>query len=183
MLGPRGLQPRVLPRWALLFTLSVYLVGLTAGYAAGGAGSTEYIEQLASIARELRMLGPVGTFMAILANNLLVTLIAVLGGLIVFIPILVAFVNGVVLGSVLSYMLQLYTIPELLSLLLPHGIFEVPALLVACSLGVGLASNVLDAGFKATLARLDDYMAAYAWVTLLLVIAAVIETILIYNLG
>ncbi len=183
MSGQAGLRHRVLPRWALFFTLGVYLVGLAAGYAAGGAGSTEYIEQLASIARELRMLGPVGTFMAILVNNLLVTLVAILGGLLVFTPILITFVNGVVLGSVLAYTLQLYTVPELLTLLLPHGVFEIPALLIACSLGVGLASSVLDAGFRATLARLDEYMAAYAWVAALLTIAAAIETILIYNLG
>ncbi len=167
---------------SILFAVLVYVLGIAVGYAGGGGpGSKEYVEQLASMVRELLALGPLGTYVAIFANNAAVTIAAVLGGFLLFTPILILFVNGVVLGALLAYTSTLYSMPEVLALILPHGVFEIPAFILACGIGVDIAARVLERGFRDTLARLDAYMSAYRIVLLLLAIAAAIETLLIYS--
>lgn len=83
---------------------------------------------------------------AIFLNNLRVTFLCILFGLIpfLFLPILGTFVNGFMIGVVtsLSYLKGFKTVPVLLLSIVPHGIFEVPAVLYASSLGIYLSLQV-----------------------------------------
>jgi stage II sporulation protein M len=81
-------------------------------------------------------------YIAIAANNIIASTLALGAGLIpfLFLPVLAVFINGGAMG-ILSAMLTLKG-ADLASVLLfglaPHGVFEIPAFLYACSLGIGI---------------------------------------------
>ena len=86
------------------------------------------------------------SFFGILLNNWFAMLFSVLYGFLpfVFLPVLSIITNAVLLGAMAAY----YTISGLpLTLffagILPHGIFEIPALLLAVSMGVALCRNII----------------------------------------
>ena len=86
------------------------------------------------------------SFLGILLNNWFAMLFSVLYGFLpfVFLPVLSIITNPVLVGAMAAY----YTISGLpLTLffagILPHGIFEIPALLLAVSMGVALCRNII----------------------------------------
>lgn len=86
------------------------------------------------------------SFLGILLNNWFAMLFSVLYGFLpfVFLPVLSIITNAVLVGAMAAY----YTISSLpLTLffagILPHGIFEIPALLLAVSMGVALCRNII----------------------------------------
>ena len=86
------------------------------------------------------------SFFGILLNNWFAMLFSVLYGFLpfVFLPVLSILSNAILLGAMAAY----YTISGLsLTLffagILPHGIFEIPALLLAVSMGVALCRNII----------------------------------------
>lgn len=86
------------------------------------------------------------SFLGILLNNWFAMLFSVLYGFLpfVFLPVLSIITNAVLVGAMAAY----YTISGLpLTLffagILPHGIFEIPALLLAVSMGVALCRNII----------------------------------------
>ena len=86
-------------------------------------------------------------FVAIFLNNLFVATLAMLAGLIpfLFIPVWAVGINAIAMGIISSYVyLKGYNLFALFVLgIVPHGIFEIPALLYACSLGVLLSMRVI----------------------------------------
>lgn len=86
-------------------------------------------------------------FLAIFLNNLLVSTLAMLAGLIpfLFIPIWAVGINAIAMGIISSYIhLKGYNLLALIIFgIAPHGLFEIPALLYACSLGVHLSIRVV----------------------------------------
>ena len=86
------------------------------------------------------------SFLGILLNNWFAMLFSVLYGFLpfVFLPVLSIITNAVLVGAMAAY----YTIsglplPLFFAGILPHGIFEIPALLLAVSMGVALCRNII----------------------------------------
>ncbi|ELY47595.1 stage II sporulation protein M [Natronorubrum sulfidifaciens] len=111
-------------------------------------------------------------------NNWLVALTTALSGLVLAIPALVSLVfNGLFMGV---YARTEVAPMELLAFVVPHGIFEIPAIFIATALGVhlGLVGWRTMRG-RATRAALADTLERAFWVLIgvgvLLAIAAVIE--------
>lgn len=100
----------------------------------------EVIEQSGTIEED----GSISAF-ALLANNWSAMLISVLYGLIpfAFLPVSSLLVNGFILG-ITGIMYQLYeqTLALWLAALLPHGIFELPALVLSVACGVYLCVHM-----------------------------------------
>lgn len=93
----------------------------------------------------------------------------------------VTFANGLILGSIVSWP-EIYKVInplQLLLLLLPHGIFEYPALFLGLSFGLRLGLNWIFAKNQRRLSvflkNLKETMAIFVLVSLLLVVAAFIE--------
>ena len=88
--------------------------------------------------------GSISTF-ALLANNWSAMLVSVLYGLIpfAFLPVSSLLINGFILG-ITGAMYQSYgqTLALWLSALLPHGIFEIPALILSIACGVYLCVQI-----------------------------------------
>ena len=86
------------------------------------------------------------SFLGILLNNWFAMLFSVLYGFLpfVFLPVLSIITNAVLVGAMAAY----YTISSLpltlfFAVFLPHGLFEIPALLLAVSMGVALCRNII----------------------------------------
>lgn len=82
---------------------------------------------------------------AIFVNNSKVSLFSILFGLIpfIFLPILAAIANGFSTGVITSASyIKGYNFGFVLVAILPHGVFELPAILYAVSIGVNLSFQI-----------------------------------------
>lgn len=109
-------------------------------------------------------------------NNLRSALMSILLGPIAGIfPVFSAIINGLIIGAVL--MLNLTNVWKII----PHGIFELPAIILAMAIGFKLGVNVFAGGLKNT------SQLAIRWfffvILPLLVIAGIIEGLLITFIG
>lgn len=170
-----------LPRgYSLALAVSVYLLGLLLGVTAPTTLIESYTRSIRSIAMQAYTLPPPALYILILSNNLAVALLSFMGGLLIVPPLLILFVNGVVLGAIAATFTKWYTLFEFLLLILPHGIFEIPAFLLACAAGIDLALAVFEKGFRNAVQMLGEEASKLIIVLVLLAIAAAVETSLIY---
>jgi stage II sporulation protein M len=128
----------------------------------------------------------------IFKNNFSVAFIGLFLGLIFcFVPILLAVSNGYVLGYVVKVVIfKLGISAGIISLwkLLPHGIFEIPAILISLGLGIKLGvvfiKSLNEGSFKKFLSDFLYLLKVFICVIFpLLLIAAIIEGSLIHLLG
>lgn len=118
-------------------------------------------------------------------NNLKSSFLAMLLGVFLgLFPIFTAFANGYVLGFIAEKSVQIEGLSVLLRLF-PHGIFELPAVILALALGTKFGMFVFSENRKREfLKRLENSLRVFLFVILpLLIIAAIIEGILIFVLG
>lgn len=129
----------------------------------------------------------------IFLNNLRVALIVWISGLIpfIFIPAIISAVNGAVIGAVLKITSEKVSIfKDFATSILPHGIFEIPAICIAVAMGISLCVFVIKkirGKSDASLAKFLKLQFIYFLkvVLPLLIVAAAIEgfvTPLIMNL-
>ena len=128
------------------------------------------------------------TTVSIFTHNLQAALVAYIGGIIGIVPALTLFSNGFLIGSLSGYLMngtvhQSLSLVDVISYILPHGIFEIPAFIIAGAAGFRLTSVVIDL-INSTRGKpyiSDDYrkfkdsLALLAIAVILLVIAAIIE--------
>ena len=170
-----------LPRlYSIAAAVAVYTLGLGLGALTPTGLVESYMRSVRSIALQAYMLPPPALYTLILANNLTVALLSFIGGLLIVPPLIILFVNGVILGAVAAAFTKWYTLLEFLALILPHGVFEIPAFILSCAAGIDLALTVFEHGFRAAVRSLGDEASKLLPVVVLLAIAAAIETGLIY---
>jgi len=135
----------------------------------------QIIELIKSLILQTQNLRPIELISFIMANNLKVAFFGMLLGIVFgIIPTLALVVNGYVLGFVLHRSILDQGI-FIIWRLLPHGIFEIPAILISTSLGIKLGINLRNfkVNFKSAL-RIFIFI-----VVPLLVIAGIIEGLFI----
>ena len=122
---------------------------------------------------------PVVFMLVIFANNAIKSLVAMLGGFFFGIfPVLFMAANGYVLGVVLSLREPEWGLTGVLMAILPHGILEIPAVLLACSYGVWLGAKFAESLFKGEEFKPHLSKAIRVYVTLILptlFVAAAVE--------
>lgn len=119
--------------WLVFASTGVFAGGIVLGLEIGGAVDHLLV---ASIEQRIRQLGPVSALLAYAANNWSVMTAQAFSGFAFGIPTLATLAfNGVNVGTLYALESQ-PTI--LLAFLLPHGIFEIPALLLSGALGLHL---------------------------------------------
>jgi len=121
----------------------------------------------------------------ILLNNLKASLSGLfLGFIFCILPFLICLVNGYVLGFVSKQVIHEAGILQLWRLL-PHGIFELPAVFISLGIGLRLGVYVLKySSDKNIFEFLKKAFWTFAFIVLpLLVVAAIIEGVLIKLLG
>jgi uncharacterized membrane protein SpoIIM required for sporulation len=116
---------------------------------------------------------------SIFLNNIQSALIIYVGGLIGIITVFVLFFNGLIIG----YLATKMPIGVFIILIAPHGIFEIPALVISGAAGFRLTSMVINI-IKSIINKtpinenyweFKDSIALFAIAVILFFIAAVIE--------
>ncbi len=142
------------------------------------------LEQFKEILEPIIELPSFGQFLAIFLNNSFTVFLAIVFGLIFGIfPFLVLFSNGLILGIVVYLTQSTIGWPTFFALILPHGIIEIPAVILACAVGLKLGKTVLERIFKKEVSIKAELNLALVFFLKflfpLLAIAAAIEVFLI----
>lgn len=181
-------------RKALLIAFILFVAGGILGWI--GTGS---LQQL--LARQLEGLSEISGnikesnnpqwsfFVFIFWNNSIKSvLIIYLGALLGVLPALFLLVNGAVIG----YLIHLSAIQgqDLFTLivkgLLPHGIIEIPAIIIACAYGLQFGAHAASSLFSSTAKKelrgprwphfMRQTLTASIWIVILLFVAAIVES-------
>jgi stage II sporulation protein M len=141
--------PRALPiKNALVFTVLLFIVAMLVGWV-GTAHTPAIGEQLMAlfqkeVAGQITEDNPADMFAKLLANNLEACIMLFLGGASFGILTLgILGLNGIVIGSVTEIVSQGHSATFIAAALLPHGIFEIPAFIIAGALGFCMAQSLI----------------------------------------
>jgi len=168
---------------SILFTISMFI-----GFVSDTA-MISIIEDLVELSKFLTGFPPPILVILVFLNNFIKSLLVIpLGFLIGIPPIVFLAFNGLILGVVVRYGFASIGLTATLASLLPHGVIEIPSILVASALGLNVGWEALIGVFgmesrvKATVVRCLKIF--FKVVTPLLAVAAFIEvyvTPLIYG--
>ena len=121
-------------------------------------------------------------FWIIFFNNAVKLFISLVGGVLLgVIPVIFVLINGYAIGIVAAVAIAEQGVGKVLALTLPHGIFEIPAVLLAASYGVMLGEK-----FYARMRRGEPFRPSFSLavdaffkvIVPVLAVAALIETII-----
>jgi stage II sporulation protein M len=174
-----GLRAKKLIALALISSVILFS-GIAIGYCSADA-LRDVLGELKRFFGPLQGLPPHLLAVAIFANNFSKTLLfaVLLGVMIAIPPALFALLNGVIIGLVGRLTIEEKGLLFLMAGILPHGVFEIPALLLSCALGIEIGMTVCqkalgrDVSLKDTMiACLKTYLKI---VVPLLLVAALVE--------
>jgi len=151
--------------------------------------SNEVTKALQLVADQYRGLAGGALFFNILFNNVMASILILVSGVLIgIVPVFAVGSNGFVLGVLYRHVSEMTGYSKAGLMVLPHGVFEIPALLISASYGLWLGVMVIRRmrGKEDTLLRFQIELAFrryFAVVFPLLVVAAAIETTLILKMG
>ncbi|OCT10887.1 hypothetical protein A8709_04100 [Paenibacillus pectinilyticus] len=177
----------------LVFGFSFYL-----GWANSGQYSHFLEGQLAGLKPTINTINAsdnpqLWLFVLIFLNNAIKSVVIVFTGLLLgILPLFMIIANGMILGYVLSLQTNGSTLTVVLKGILPHGIIEIPVILIACAYGLKLGMLVWKMGLQVAVpiekksARLEIRRILQltkplsVGIVILLLFAAIIESTLTY---
>ncbi len=177
--------------YSFLFFVASFLIGVFIVQAYPGQAEEVYKEVLNAFS-PLLDIGPLEMVLFIFFNNTITVFLGMALGIFFMLPTLFfLFINGLVLGLVSSFFYSQYGLFILLSLLLPHGIFELPAVFIGSGLGLWLG---FSAWSRMRQGKLREFLTGeelknsvkicvdvfFMVIIPLLAVAAIIETVLIF---
>lgn len=145
-------------------------------------------EMLKKLVEQTQNLGTFEMILFIFKNNFIVSIMGIfLGVIFCIIPFIFAVSNGYILGFIFKSLIEELGIGNgILSLwkLLPHGIFELPAIFISLGIGLRLGVSVFSSlnknSFKIFFEDFKNSFRVFVFIVIpLLIIAAVIEGILL----
>ncbi|MGE5285024.1 MAG: stage II sporulation protein M [Actinomycetota bacterium] len=172
----------------LLVLALIFVASFLAGTFVPSHAARRMTEMFQAMAGDYRELSGGMLFFNILVQNVMVTIFVILSGVIVgIIPAFAVGSNGFGLGVLFRQATDVSGYSKAALKVLPYGVFEIPALLIAASYGLWLGMTVVrrirgkeSASLKL---RLEHAFRRYfAVVFPLLVVAAAIETALILGM-
>jgi len=126
----------------------LFLGGITFGYfsAVHLPGISEIFEMLREIIKPVGEMGRAEMMLYIVINNSVKTFLAiVLGVFLAIFPVIFLFSNGFILGMLYELTKERFGLSGYLAAILPHGILEIPALLISGALGIRMGYVALQA--------------------------------------
>ncbi len=101
--------------------------------------SEKLLEMLKDTYGGITALDPFGRMLEIFKNNVSTCFIALLGGLVIgIIPLVIVVINGAVLGILVELFLKKQGAFFVIAAILPHGIIELPMVLISVGIGFRL---------------------------------------------
>jgi stage II sporulation protein M len=173
----------------ILILAIIFTVAFLAGALAPSSTRQQMTDAFRVVADNYRGLAGGKLFFTLLLHNVMASIIVLISGVFVgIIPTFAIGANGFVLGVVYRQTAEVMGYSKAAMKVLPHGVFELPALLIAASYGLWLGVTVVRRmrGKESTLLRLHiehAFRRYFAVVFPLLIVAAAIETILITKWG
>lgn len=162
----------------------LFVIALSVGLITAILFPLEARQGVDEVSKQLEFLsgaGPFEIFWIIFLNNAIKSFFALVGGILFgIIPVVFILINGYAIGIVGAVALAEKGIVNLITLTFPHGIFEIPAVLLAASYGVMLGEK-----FYARMRRGEPFRGSFSLamdaffkvIVPILAIAALIETI------
>jgi stage II sporulation protein M len=136
----------------ILFAGAIFTGAVFVGYFTAQNFPGEVARILEEIKKELGPLGDATNFelfLIIFEQNVFALLLSItLGIFLGIIPCFSVFTNGLVLGIITFEMLSKYSWEILLAGILPHGIIEIPVLIISSAIGIKIGKTVLWKIFK-----------------------------------
>lgn len=121
---------------------TLFALSALAGYQAAKNNPIEaeqFLHQFSSELGFIKFLPPIVIFLLIFLNNSVKALIAMILGIFFgLVPIFFVFINGYLVGLVLYTVGLKMGLRKVLMMILPHGVIEIPAIILACSYGLWL---------------------------------------------
>jgi len=136
------LDKKVLTR-SLIAATVIFAVAIVLGIAAPLDIFLGLWQELGDLLGPLETINPLLLFFIIFVNNAVKALVAIGLGILVGIPpVLFVGINGFILGAVVSWAKSVQGLGYVVASIAPHGVIEIPMLLLATALGfmVGLES-------------------------------------------
>jgi len=138
-------------RW-LFVAIFLFGIGLVLGLATPASISDLFSEDVAALEELAEFLAPLPQstiLMVILIKNVSAVLLSfALSPIFCLVPVLALTMNGWIIGLVSTMVIQEESLGFLLAGLLPHGIFELPALIMAEAVALSFGTAVILALFK-----------------------------------
>jgi len=139
-------------RYYILFSSVVFLGSILIGYfnAPNDQGLTdETLETLSEMIKPILDMSPAGQFLVVFLKNAFAGLLAILlGAAFGIFPIIILFLNGSLLGILASALKETLSFSDFLLGILPHGILEIPFLIIAASCGMKVGRSLTKGDFK-----------------------------------
>ena len=179
-----GMFERTIRPYILVLTL-IFAASFLAGTMAPSAITRQMTEVFQAVVGNYRGLAGGMLFFNILVQNVMATIFVILSGAIVgIIPTFAVSSNGFGLGVLYRQAFEASGYSKAVLKLLPYGVFEIPALLIAASYGLWLGVTVVRRMRGRESAPLRPriehaFRRYFAVVFPLLIVAAAIETTLI----
>lgn len=188
-------------RNALIWSVILFVAGIGAGWVSTGPLQDILLNQiggLQEVSKQLEQSGNVqwNFFIFIFFNNAIKSVLVIYAGIFFgILPVIFLVINGMVIGFLVHITTDngasLFDI--VVKGLLPHGIIEIPVIIIACAFGLkfgGLASrSLIELGSpkrqglgKQWETFLKRTLTASCWVIILLFIAAIIESTITFSI-
>jgi len=174
----------------ILFASFVFVAATFLGYFSAKDSPEEMkivFRSLEEMLEPIAEMPPLVQFLVVFLNNSLTAFLAIVLGVIFGIfPFLVLALNGLILGVVVYFVQMVKDWWTILALTLPHGIIEVPTVILACAAGFKLSKIVFkrilrkEVNIKAELKLALIFF--FKFLLPLLAIAAAIEIFLVVRL-
>jgi len=168
----------------VLFSLVLFLIFVIVGFGFPIFFKEQIIRLISDLIKQTEGLGAFGLIRFIIANNIQSSFFGVIFGVVFGIfPLMIIIVNGYILGFVAN---QAAMVNGSLVLwrLLPHGIFEIPAIMIAVGAGFRLGMFLFTSGEKNWKRFKKEFINALRIFILivipLLVVAGIVEGLLIF---
>ncbi|PZT54913.1 stage II sporulation protein M [Paenibacillus silvae] len=188
-------------RTALIWAFLLFAVGIGAGWVSTGPLEQLMLNQIEGIRQVSQQLEQGGNvqwnfFLFIFFNNAIKSILVIYAGIFFgILPIIFLLINGMVLGFVVHATMNngASFFDIVVKGLLPHGIIEIPVIIIACAFGLKFGGLTISSlaqlgGEKRALigTRWREFvkmtLTASFWVVILLFIAAIIESTITYAL-
>jgi stage II sporulation protein M len=169
-------------KWVIISSV-IFISGLIVGIINPSIDAFASLDYLIDLADSTSSLSPFGLFLFYMINNVFKVILSfIFSPFLCILPLLSLFVNGWMISNVGYFIVDIhqYSIGYYMAGLLPHGIFEIPALIIGQAAALSLGAMAVAAVFiKERRAELFPHLRKnlkyLGFVILLLVIAAVIE--------
>ena len=171
----RGLRP------IFLICCFLFLFSLTMGYTLGGNLNGNALQDLLGTLPDVSTMSLPQSFAFITANNTLKSLLFMFSGLLFgVLPLFFVIFNGFAVGWVAYDLGTTQGLGYVVAGLTPHGIVEIPAILLAMSMGMSLGYTMLNS-LRGQGGVIKEVKTAFGFfitrVFPLLILAAVVETL------